>query len=253
MVEAFLAMGRKKIGIFVQDDAYGASGRDGVRRALADRSLKIAADTSYPRGQSYDTSAASQLRLLREAGVDAVVSVGSYQPCAALVRDARNAGWDVPIHNLSFVGADQMLDQLKREPNAAKLVKNLLVTQVVPPVTDMALPLVRDYRAAMDRYDPVVPKGVGDQSYRPAARYSFGSLEGFLNARALVAVLQKAGPDLSRKGFLGAAESMGKFDLGVGVPAELSPTRHQALDKVWFTYATTGGWQGVENPAGAIQ
>src|SRR6185295_5373184 len=253
MVDAFVAMGRKRIGIFVQDDAYGASGRDGVRRALAGHSLQIAADTSYPRLQTYETRTAMQVKLLRDAGVDAVIAVGSYQPCAALVRDARNSGWDVPIHNLSFVGADQMLDQLRREPNAARLVKNLLVTQVVPPISDTSLPLVRDYRAAMDRYDPVVPRGVGDQSYRPATRYSFGSLEGFLNARALLAVLNKAGPNLTRKGFLAAAESMGKFDLGVGAPAELSATRHQALDKVWFTYATMGGWQGVENPAGVIQ
>jgi hypothetical protein len=66
-------------------------------------------------------------------------------------------------------------------------------------------------------------------------------------------VLQKAGPELTRKSFLQAAESMGKFDLGLGVPAELSATRHQALDKVWFTYATTEGWQGVENPAGVLR
>ncbi|HEY8212225.1 MAG TPA: ABC transporter substrate-binding protein [Myxococcaceae bacterium] len=253
MVEAFAAMGRKRIGIFVQDDAYGASGRDGVKRALAAYSLVIAADTSYPRGQTYEISTAVQVRILRAAGVDAVVAVGSYQPCAALVRDARGAGWNVPIHNLSFVGADQMLGQLNKEPNAAALVKNLLVTQVVPPISDTSLPLVKDYRAAMDRYDPVAPRGVGDQSYRPAARYSFGSLEGFLNARAFLAVLQKAGPDLTRKGFWAAAESMGQFDLGVGAPAVLSPIRHQALDKVWFTYATTGGWLGIENPAGAIQ
>ena len=253
MVDAFVAMGRKKIGIFVQDDAYGASGRDGVKRALKEHGLQIAADTSYPRGQTYETPAAAQLKILRDAGVDAVVAVGSYQACAALVRDARNAGWAVPIHNVSFVGADQMLDQLKREPNAGKLVKNLIVTQVVPPYSDTSLPLVRDYRAAMDRYDPVAPRGVGDRSYRPAQRYSFGSLEGFLNARAFLAILQKTGKDLTRKSFFTAAESMGKFDLGVGVPAELSIGRHQALDKVWFTSATVGGWMGVESPAGAIQ
>ena len=253
MVDAFVAMGRKKIGIFVQDDSYGASGRDGVRRALREHSLAIAADTSYPRGITYQGSTAAQIKLLRQAGVDAVISVGSYQPCAALVRDARNAGWTVPIHNLSFVGADQMLDQLLKEPNAAGLVKNLVATQVVPPFSDTSLPLVRDYRAAMDKYRPVVPRGVGDQSYRPASRYSFGSLEGFLNARAFLAVLQKAGPDLTRRSFFVAAESMGKFDLGAGAPLELSGTRHQALEKVWFTYATTEGWKGVERPAEVIQ
>ncbi|HVE86628.1 MAG TPA: ABC transporter substrate-binding protein [Myxococcales bacterium] len=253
MVEAFLGMGRKKIGIFVQDDAYGASGRDGVKRALKEHSLKLAADTSYPRGQTYESSTAVQVRLLREAGVDAVMAVGSYQACAALVRDARGAGWTVPIHFVSFVGADQMLEQLKKEPNGGALMQNLIVTQVVPPISDVQLPVVRDYRAAMERYDPVAPRGVGDLSYRPSARCSFGSLEGFVNARAFLAVLQKAGPELTRKSFLQAAESMGKFDLGLGVPAELSATRHQALDKVWFTYATTEGWQGVENPAGVLR
>src|SRR6185369_201871 len=54
MVDAFVAMGRKRIGIFVQDDAYGASGREGVKRALTAHSLVIAADTTYPRGQTYE-------------------------------------------------------------------------------------------------------------------------------------------------------------------------------------------------------
>jgi ABC-type branched-subunit amino acid transport system substrate-binding protein len=253
MVDAFVAMGRKKIGIFVQDDSYGTSGREGVKRALLGHRLALAADTTYPHGQKYEVSTMPQVRLLRAAGVDAVVAVGSYQACAALVRDARTSGWMVPIHNVSFVGADQMLEQLQKERNAAQLIRNLIVTQVVPSFRDRSLPLVRDYQAAMDRYDPQTPAGVGDGSYRPSARYSFGSLEGYLNARAFLAVLQKAGRDLTRKSFLQAAESMGKFDLGLGVPAEFSATRHQALDKIWYTYATPEGWVTVDDPAAVLK
>lgn len=244
MVNGFLAMGRRKVGIFVQDDAYGQSGRDGVRRALKAQSLDLVADTTYPRGQKFEVSNRPQIDALKAAGVDAVIAVGSYQACAALIRDARNAGLAVPIHNVSFVGADQMLRLLREEEKRTgkSLTDNLINTQVVPSYLDDRIPLVRSYRAAMDKYAPGVPQGVGDGGYKPTGAYSFGSLEGYVNARVFLAVLAKAGSDLSRKGFYDAAEKMGKFDIGLGVLAELGSTRHQALDKVWFTYVTPGGW-----------
>lgn len=260
MVDGFVGMGRKKIGIFVQDDAYGASGRDGVKRALDSHGLKMAADTTYPRGQVYDVSTADQVKILRDAGVDAIVAVGAYQSCAALIRDARAAGWDVPIHNVSFVGADQMLSLLKTEEGRTKttLTANLINTQVVPPYADDSNKLVKEYRAAMDKFKPTTPTakkdgGVFDGSYTPSGAYSFGSLEGYVSARVFLTVLDKAGKDLTRKGFYTAAEGIGKFDIGVGAPMEFSPTRHQALDKVWFTCATADGWKATENPASCIK
>jgi branched-chain amino acid transport system substrate-binding protein len=85
------------------------------------------------------------------------------------------------------------------------------------------------------------------------AKHSFGSLEGYLSARAFLAVLEKTGPGLTRMSFYAAAEGMGQFDLGVGAMAEFSPTRHQALDKVWFTYATADGWKPTESPSSVIR
>jgi ABC-type branched-subunit amino acid transport system substrate-binding protein len=244
MVDAFVAKGLKKIGIYVQDDAYGASGRDGVKRALKDHGLSVVVETTYPRGQTYDVSTQIQLKLLRDGGAEAVVMVGAYQACAALIRDARLSGWNVPLHNVSFVGADQMLRLLRDEEKKTgkRLTENLIVTQVVPSYDDTGIRLVREYRAALDKYHPALPAGVGDGSYTSGSRYSFGSLEGYLNARVFLAVLDKAGPDLTRKGFYDAAEKMGKFDVGLGVPLELSPARHQALDKVWFTYVASDHW-----------
>lgn len=255
MVDAFVAMGRKKIGVFVQDDAYGASGRDGVQRALQAHSLKLAADTTYPRGQTFEKSNAAQIALLRAAGVDAVVTVGAYQACAGFIRDARTAGWNVPIHSVSFVGADQMLELLVAEEKKSrkKLTANLLVTQVVPSYNDTNIPLVAEYRKAMDTINPIAPRDVGDGKYRPGRKYTFASLEGFVNARVFLAVLEKAGPELSRKGFASAAESMGEFDIGLGTPLHFGPDRHQALDKVWFTYASGDGWVSTDDPKSVIR
>jgi ABC-type branched-subunit amino acid transport system substrate-binding protein len=256
MVDAFLAAGHKRIGTFVQDDAYGIDGNEGVTKALAAAGLSVAASARYPRGQTYDASNAAQVKILKDAGVDAIVMVGSYQACAGMIRDVRESGWMVPIDSVSFVGANQMLDLLVAEETTAgmPIVVNLISTQVVPFYDDVAIPLVKDYRAAIDKYDRMAgPPDFGDASYRPKDKYSFGSIEGYMDTRAFIAVLDKAGRDVSRKTFYDTAESMGQFDLGLGVPAELSKTRHQVLDKVWFTVATKSGWKSTDDPMGAIK
>lgn len=243
IVARLVGQGRRKIGVFVQDDAYGQSGRDGVQRALKARGLELAGDATYPRGQTWDVSTAAQVAALKAAGVEAVVAVGAYQACAAFVRDARGAGLAVPIYNVSFVGADQMLALLRGEEKRSgrSLTTELFNTQVVPSYLDGRVPIVQSYRAAMDRHAQALPKA-GDGSYRPQGRYSFGSLEGYASARAFLWVLSKTGRELTRKAFYGTAEATGAFDIGLGTPLQFSPGRHQALDKVWLTHVTDAGW-----------
>jgi branched-chain amino acid transport system substrate-binding protein len=254
MIDAFVQAGRKRIGVFLQDDAYGTSGRDAVKRALKEKNLAIVADATYPHGQAFAVSTDEQVAILREAKVDAVVAVGSYQACAALVRDARRTGFEVPIHNVSFVGADQMLRLLREEERRTglNLTSRLIVTQVVPSYEDRNNAFIAQYRAAMDRFDPGTPRA-GDGSYTLVGKYSFGSAEGYLSARAFLAVLNKTGPSLTRRGFYQAAEQMGRFDLGLGQPLEFSPTRHQALSAVWFTVVTPEGWRSVKDPVPLLQ
>ncbi len=255
-VDVFWTAGKHKIGINLQDDAYGVDGREGTVRALKEHGAELAAEARYPRGQSYSVSADAQVKILRDAGVDAVIMIGSYQACGAFIRDARSAEWSVPIHDVSFVGADQMLHLLAEEQKKSKqkLTVNLINTQTVPHYDDVSVPVVRDYRAAMDKFSGNdVRPSIADGSYVIQQKYTFGSLEGFINARALLAVLDQAGRDLTRQSAYHAAESLGKFDLGLGVSAELSPTRHQALDHVWFTYATPDGWKSTDKPGTVIQ
>jgi ABC-type branched-subunit amino acid transport system substrate-binding protein len=253
-VDMFVAMGKKKIGTFVQDDAYGTDGREGVKLALAAHGLELVADTRYPRGQKFEVANDAPVKLLRDAGVDAVIMVGAYQACGGMVRDLRNAGMDLPIHNVSFVGADQMRELLLAvDKPSGKVLTRLVNTQVVPHPDEAGTPIVAEYRAAIDKHDPKLPAGLGDAGYAPKNKYSFGSLEGYISARAFLAVLDRTGPELTRQSFYKTAEAMGQFDLGLGVPAELSPTRHQALDKVWFTVMTPQGWKQTDDPAAMVK
>jgi branched-chain amino acid transport system substrate-binding protein len=249
MVRALVAAGKKKIAVFTQDDGYGKSGLAGVKKALKYEDLPIVAQATYPRGLQFDQSMAFHVGELKKGAPDAILCVAAYQAAAALVRDVRNSGWNVPIFNVSFVGSDQMVKLLRKEEEKTKkkYVTRLFNTQVVPPYSATHVPLVRLYREAINTYKPTAPAGVGDGNYVPAQPYTYGSLEGYLNAQVFAKVLEKVGPKLTREAFIAAAEGMGKFDVGLDAPIEFSSTRHQALDQVWLTYPDGAEWKIVDD------
>jgi ABC-type branched-subunit amino acid transport system substrate-binding protein len=243
LVDHFVAVGRTRIAVFYQMDAYGRDGWDGVRDAL-DRHdhLRIAGEATYKRGAPFAASMRKQVDILRESDPDAVVCVGAYAACAAFIRDARDAGWDVPIANVSFVGSEILLSLLKEAGEAAgkDYTRDLVNSQVVPSPYRQDLPGVVEYRRLMDRRRPAPPEAA-DPKYQPLD-YSFVSLEGFLNARLLTELLDRVGPDLRRDGVRKAAESIHDLDLGIGADAKASfgPDNHQAEAKVYFTTAADG-------------
>lgn len=193
LVENFVKIGRKRIAVFYQADAYGRSGWDGVKRGLAKSGLHMAAEATYRRGTPYSASFQEQVEILRAASPDAIVSIGAYNACAGFIRDARNAGVRVPIANISFVGSESLLNLLlksSRETGKDYTI-NLINSEVVPSYEDTRLPAVREYRQLMDKYNPMPPAYLLSADYEPLP-YSFVSFEGFLNAKLLVETLKEA-------------------------------------------------------------
>lgn len=252
LVDHFVAVGRKKVAIFYQIDAYGRAGWDGVRTALEKHDLRIAAEATYRRGATFGDSMKPQVDILRQAGPDAVVCVGAYAACAAFVRDARDAGWDVPIANVSFVGSEILLSLLKQAGDASgkDYTRDLVNSQVVPSPFRDDLPGVVEYRRLMDKHKPGPPPGA-DAAYQPL-EYSFVSLEGFLNARLLTAVLDRVGTEPRRDRLKGAAESLAELDLGTDTKLGFGKGDHQATGRVYYTAVQEGRfvrladeeWQG---------
>ena len=251
LVKHFTKMGLKKIGVFIQDDAYGRAGEDGVNRALKAQGLAITAETTYQRNVPYSTSMAQAVQALQASGAQAVIAVGAYNQCAAFIRDARNAGWNAPIANLSFVGADQLLSKLEEEQKASgkDMTSHLVNTQVVPPWTDDSIPLVKEYREAVDLYKPQLPADFQDPNYQPA-HYSFGALEGFLNAKAFVEILKKTPANLTRRAYIKAIEGSKALKVGLEAPLSFSKTNHQASNEVYFTTVEKDGWVTLKDWSG---
>lgn len=244
LVDHFTAIGRRRVGVFYQIDAYGRSGVEGARTALARHGLRIVEEATYRRGAAFGEDMRPQVDRLRRGDPDVILCVGSYAACAAFVRDARDAGLNVPIANVSFVGSESLL-KLLREHGQARgkdYTRDLINSQVVP-CHDDRLPAVREYRRMLDQYRPLPTADLLPADYRPLP-VCFVGLEGFLSAKTLVAVLRRIGPDLDRAKIRPAAESLGSLDLGIDAPVSFGADRHQGLDRVY--YSTVADGQFVE-------
>jgi branched-chain amino acid transport system substrate-binding protein len=243
LVDQFWRAGAREFGVFYQIDAYGRSGTDGVVRGLARRGTTIAAEATYARGARFEDDMSLAAKTLREGSVDVVLCTGAYQGCAAFIRSARDLGWNVPISNLSFVGSEALLGLLTEHgrKTGRDYTRAIINSQVVPSYDDLTLPGVREYRALMDKNNPAIPHWLRDPRYTPL-RYSFVSLEGFINAKVIVEGLRRADLHLTRHGFRQGLESLRDFDLGIGAPLSFGPNRHQGLDSVYFTRVEKDRW-----------
>lgn len=248
LVDHFVEIGRKHVAVFYQVDDYGRNGWEGVRAALARHDLKMAGEATYRRGTAYKESMREQVDILRKTDADAIICISTYASSAAFIRDARDAGWDVPIANISFAGSENMLELLQ---DAGKVTgtdysRNLVNSQVVPSYYDESLPTVREYRQLIDRYPVMPPSELLKEAYQPLG-HSNVSFEGFLNAKLLVAILEKMGPPFERQRLKPTVESIQNLNLGINGFASFGQERHQALDRVYYTIVEDGRFAPFDN------
>ncbi len=239
LVDKFIDIGRKRLAVFYQADAYGRGGWDGAQRALASHGLSLAGEATYRRGARFGDSMLRQVRIIKRSRPDAVISIGSYAAGAAFIRDARDMGLDVPIANLSFVGSENLLALLEQlnERGGRDYTSHLINTQVVPSYEDLSMPAVREYRALMEK-NPPAPPVEADPEYRPL-KYSFTSFEGYLNAKVMIRILAEFDKS-SELGLVKVAESLKDIDLGIDVTVSFGPDQHQGLDRIYFTTVKDG-------------
>ena len=240
LVDHLLDAGCERLAIFYQDDDYGRSGSAGVREALRRRGEQPAGEASYRRGDPFMLSMSPQVETLKAGDPDAVICVGSYAACAALLRDAVDGGLRVPIANLSFVGSENLLQLISERRDNVAIYTDLLVhSQVVPSYEDDSIAAVREYRELVARHDPQPPAHVDTDGYQPFT-HSFAALEGFLNAKMMVEILRRLEGEPSREGLERAVFTMQDFDLGVGERVSFSPDRRQGLVRVYYTTVQDG-------------
>jgi ABC-type branched-subunit amino acid transport system substrate-binding protein len=225
-----------EICAYVQNDGYGMAGIAGVKAALStaresgdiikklDEIMSLTGDNPFrneigPVGvykrntfssregysslKSWETNSGVKCRL--------VVTVGAYASIANFIGYATAKGEDWVYSAVSFTGAENLRNALTE----FGVDRNLIVTQVVPPL-DSGLPVVKDARAAL------------------GSKLSYISLEGYIVGRFFLKVLESiSGDDITRSSFLAAIKG-NKFDIG-GLELDYS-TDNQGSDLVISTY-----------------
>ena len=249
LVDNFMSLNRRRIAVFYQADAYGRSGWTGVRKAVKAHGEMMAGEATYKRGTKFSGSMRRQVEILQQAKPDAVICIGSYAACAAFLRDAVDLGLRVPIANLSFVGSENLLKMIKQGRSDSRRYTDLLVnSQVVPSYHDTSIAAVREYRELIQRHNPQIPRELLKEEYTPFP-YSFVSLEGFLNAKLMVELLQRLGDHPQRSNLESAAFSIKDFDLGIGEKISFAASRRQGLQRVYYTiveddrFITLDNWE----------
>jgi len=203
----------KRISCFYQNDSYGFSGLHGIQNALARRGMKLVSTGSYERNT---VAVMGALRDIYQAEPEAVVLVGAYTACAEFIKLSRNKiGGDALFCNISFVGTESLRDAL------GGYGANVVVSQVVPYPHDMDIPLIRDFHAAMLKY-------------QHDALISFTSLEGYIVGRLFAEIARAVKGELTRESFIFAMEQQKTFNLG-GVVLQFGPEDHQGLDEIYLT------------------
>jgi ABC-type branched-subunit amino acid transport system substrate-binding protein len=248
LVNNFLSIGRARIAVFYQADAYGRSGWIGVREALARRNQKMVGEATYTRGTKYTEILDRQVAIQQDAKPDAIISIGAYEACAAFIRDARKAGLNVPIANVSFVGSESLLKLLidtSRE-DGKDYTTNLVNSQVVPSYENLNMPAVRQYRELVGKHKPATPAGLAEADYKPL-EYSFVGLEGFLNAKLLVEVLKRLTKQPTRAQIASTVAGIHDFDLGMGPTISFAAQRNQGSDAIYYTTVEGGRFVAIQS------
>lgn len=196
----------REICAYVQNDAYGMAGVEGIKRALAERDAaqdiidrlnRILAMEGedpprndvgpvgvYTRNTFEARDGFVSLKTWQDehdVSCRLVVTVGTYNAIAQFAGYSRYKGEDWLISAVSFTGADNLRDAL----GELRIENRVVMTQVVPHISSN-LPIVEEARAALGE------------------NFGYVSLEGFIVGKMLVEALRRVEGTLTRQSFLDA-------------------------------------------------
>ena len=209
-----------EIAFFTQNDGYGDAGYQGAIRALKHAGYETAEDLAHGRYTSNTEYIENALVTIVYANPKAIIMVGTYQASAKFIKLAKQFLPNTIYANVSLVNSMSLAQELEASG------EGVIVTQVVPHF-NADLPGVVEFRQALAQYSPNTTP-------------DFGTLEGYLLAKILVAGLQQAGEPLTREGLVDAMETLNNLDIGIDVPISFSKTHHQASHQIWPTIIKEG-------------
>ena len=213
IVEYYSSTGSKRFSIVHYDDAVGKANFGIVEAALKKRNLVTVSVGSIKDRAKPDIAAAVQD--VAKGNPDVVILTTLYKATSDFIKSAKRNGMATQFVSNSFPGASALAAELGKDGIG------VAISQVVPPVTHRALPIVREYQTAIEKL-------TGKKEY------SFTSLESYIAAKVLVEGIRRAGPKLTRDSLLKALDTLQQYDAG-DFMVTFTPTNHNGSNYVELT------------------
>ena len=213
-----VSTGLKRVGFLHADSDVGRQHLENVKLACVETGAALGLGVPFKSDIS-DEQLAAVVRRLEEARIEMVLNHGSPSVYARLIRQARAAGSRITFLAVNS-GSTQMAASL------GDLAQGMVFAQVLPNPWARKTAIAREYQEAFARANP-------------GHDFSYGSLEGYMTAKALVAALKLAGPQPTREGFVKALQGA-NIDLG-GIKLSYRPGDHAGASFVDLAMVTRDG------------
>jgi branched-chain amino acid transport system substrate-binding protein len=224
IVDTLITKGAKRFAVFYQDDTLGYDILKSTENAVKRHGLTVVSKGSFERRT---TAVTKGLASIMEGKPDAIIVGAVYAPGAEFIKQARKEGVKAHMAACSFAGGSNLV----KEVGAS--AEGLVMSQVVPELGDLSLPITKECKEAIDKN----PDDVG---------FNVVSMEGCMAAKSMVMALQNAGSPPTRDGFLKAYESMKDADMG-GIKLTFTPGDHQGQDNVYLQIVQGGKLVPLKN------
>lgn len=212
--------GVQRVAFLRADSETGRQHLENIKLICKELGLELVADLPFG-GDASDAQLQALAARIGSARAQVVLNHGSPGVYEQVIRHARALGVKA-----SFSGVNSGSAQLAQR--LGELAHAMVFAQVVPSPWERKSAIAREYQDTFTRR-------------RPGQPFSYGSLEGYVTAKALAQALQLAGPNPTRESFVQGLYKAGQIDLGDGLRASYAPGDHAGLTLVDLAIVTRQG------------
>ena len=182
MLKQAKSLGISKVAFLRSDSEVGQQHLANVKLICEDLGMQFVLDMPFKSDVS-DAQLTALTQQIEQSGAQMVINHGSVGIYEKFIRKLHDKGGVHPAIYAVNSGSAQMAKHL------GPLAQGIIFSQVVPSPWEKKTAVTREYQEAFKRI-------------KPSQDFSYGSLEGYITAKALVLAMRQAGPNLSRESFI---------------------------------------------------
>ena len=212
-----------KVAVIYQDDLPGQEWLAGVKTGSAKYGITDILELPFKRG-SVDFS--SQIAKCKQAGITHIFHHSGLREPAMMMKEAQRIQYKAVYITNPASGAPKVLE-----------------------LAGDAVDYTNGFYCMASLVVPAFHKSKNIELYKELIKkYNIGSVENSLNLYAfqmaitLCEVLERSGKDLTREGFIKAAETMKNYDNGITAPFTWGPNRREGGQSIMVYQAEKGVW-----------